>query len=103
MIYVIARIELYEGCKKDFLKILKRNVPKVKAEKGCLAYEPAVNVDSGLPNQEELRQNAVMIIETWKSIDALHRHLKAPHMAEYREAVKDLVKSVSLQVLEPAG
>lgn len=103
MIHVIARIELHDGCKKEFLNILNRNIPNVKAEKGCLAYEPAVEVESGLPNQEELRQNAVMIIETRESIDALYRHLKTPHMAGYREAVKDLVKSVNLQVLEPAG
>ena len=103
MIYVIARIELHGGCKKNFLKILTQNVPKVKAEKGCLSYDPAVDLDSGIPNQEELRKNAVMIIETWESIDALHRHLKTPHMTSYREAVKDLVSRVSLQVLEPTG
>ena len=103
MIHVIARIELNEGCKKEFLEIFSRNVPSVKAEEGCLAYEPTVDVDSGLPIQEELRDNVVTIIESWESLDHLHQHLKMPHMTAYREAVKDLVKGVSLQVLEPAG
>jgi quinol monooxygenase YgiN len=40
-------------------------------------------------------------VEAWESLDDLHRHLKAPHMATYREEVKDLVKQVSLQVLQP--
>ena len=37
MIYVIATIELNQGCQDDFLKIFKDNVPNVKAEKGCLS------------------------------------------------------------------
>ena len=103
MIHVIARIELNEDCRKAFLEICSRNVPNVKAEEGCLAYEPTVDVDSGLPIQEELRDNVVTIIESWESLDHLHRHLKMPHMTAYREEVKDLVKGVSLQVLAPAA
>ena len=34
--------------------------------------------------------------------DALRAHLGAPHMAEYRARVKDLVVGVRLQVLQPA-
>jgi quinol monooxygenase YgiN len=34
-------------------------------------------------------------------IAALQAHLKTPHMAAYREEVKDLVDQVSLQVLKP--
>ena len=102
MIYVIATIELNQGCKDDFLKIFKDNVPNVRAEKGCTTYEPTVDVDSGIPVQDELRSDVVTIVETWDDLDALHRHLKAPHMASYREKSKDLVKQVTLQVLQPA-
>ena len=102
MIYVIAGIELNEGCRGEFLKIFKGNVPKVKAENGCVNYEPTVDVDSGIPIQGELRENMVTIVEAWESIDALQAHLKAPHMLTYREQVKDLVKEIRIQVLEPA-
>jgi quinol monooxygenase YgiN len=102
MIYVIATIELNQGCKDDFLKIFKDNVPNVRAEKGCITYEPTVDVDSGIPVQDELRSDVVTIVEAWDDLDALHRHLKAPHMASYREKSKDLVKQVTLQVLQPA-
>ena len=37
MIQVIATIELKPGCRDDFLPLLNENVPKVKAEYGCLA------------------------------------------------------------------
>ena len=101
MIYVIAKIELNEGCKDDFLKIFNSNIPNVRAEKGCISYVPTVDVDSGIPVQDELRSDVVTIVEAWESLDDLHQHLKAPHMATYREEVKDLVKQVSIQVLQP--
>ena len=41
----------------------------------------------------------VTIVEAWESFDALESHLMAPHMLDYRKAVKDLVKGVALQVL----
>jgi quinol monooxygenase YgiN len=101
MIYVIATIESNPGCQEDFLKILHSNVPKVRAEKGCVTYEPTVDVDSGIPIQEELRSDTFTIVEAWESLDDLHQHLKAPHMAAYREEVKDLVKQVTIRVLKP--
>ena len=101
MIQVIATIELKPDCLDEFLAILHENVPKVKAEEGCLAYEPSVDLDSGLPVQGEVRQNTVTLVEAWVNLDALHAHLKTPHMAAYREAVKDYVQDVRLQVLQP--
>jgi quinol monooxygenase YgiN len=101
MIQVIAIIVLKPGCRDDFLPLLNENVPKVKAEDGCLAYDPFVDVDSGLPFQGEIRQDVVTLVEAWSSIEALHAHLKTPHMAAYRDAVKDLVINVTIQVLKP--
>ena len=101
MIQVIATIELKPDCLDEYLAILHENVPKVKAEEGCLAYEPSVDLDSGLPVQGEIRQNTVTLVEAWVNLDALHAHLKTPHMAAYREAVKDYVQDVRLQVLQP--
>lgn len=102
MIYVIATMDLKEGCREAYLEIFRKNIPNVKAEKGCLSYEPTVDTDSGLSVQIEMRDNGVTIVESWESVEALHAHFKAPHMLTYREAVKDLVNRVSIQVLKPA-
>ena len=101
MIQVIATIELKPDCLDEYLAVLNKNVPKVKAEKGCLAYEPMIDVDSGLPVQGKIRQNTVTLVEAWVNLDALLAHLKTPHMATYREAVKDYVQGIRLQVLQP--
>ena len=57
MIQVIATIELKPGALEEFVPILRANVPNVKAEDGCLAYDPFVDFDSGLPVQGEIRED----------------------------------------------
>ncbi len=101
MIHVIATIQLKSDCRKAYLEILGKNVPKVKAEKGCLAYEPTLDADSGLPAQGPIRSDVVTLVEAWESLDDLHAHLKSAHMAAYREAVKDYVQGLKVQVLKP--
>jgi quinol monooxygenase YgiN len=101
MISVIASIRVKAGRVPEFLEIFKANLPKVRKEKGCIEYFPAVDVNSGLPPQS-LDENRVTIIEKWESLDALRDHLVAPHMLAYKEKVKDLVEDVSLKVLQEA-
>ena len=101
MIHVIATIQLKPGSRENYLKILGENVAQVKAEDGCLAYEPAIDIASGLPVQGPIRSDVVTIVEAWQSLDALLAHLKTPHMVAYREAVKDCVLDLKVQVLRP--
>ena len=102
MIHVIATIEVNDGKRDAFLSEFHANVDNVLAEDGCLAYGPAIDAATDIEVQIPVRDNVVTVVEQWESLDALHAHLAAPHMAPYREAVKDLVKGVTLQILEPA-
>lgn len=102
MIHVIATIEVKPGQRDALLAEFHRIVPLVRAEVGCLEYGPAVDVASGLAVQGPPRENIVIVIEKWESLAALKAHTQAPHMADYRMRVKDLVVSVQLQALEPA-
>jgi quinol monooxygenase YgiN len=101
MIYVIATVEVTEGTRDLYLEELKKNVPLVCAENGCLQYGPAGDVATGIPIQEPINKNAVTIIEQWTDVAALKGHSTAPHMKTYREAVKNYVKKASIRVLEP--
>jgi quinol monooxygenase YgiN len=101
MISVIASIRVKAGRRSEFLQIFKANIPKVRQEKGCVEYFPAVDVNSGIPPQV-LDENMVTIIEKWESLEALGNHLTAPHMLAYREKVKDIVENLSLKVLQEA-
>lgn len=102
MIVVLATIELHPGKRPDFLAEFRKIVPKVRAEKGCHEYFPAIDTASGLAVQGPARDDIVVVVEKWESVAALEAHLIAPHMMEYRPKVKDFVKKVGLQILSPA-
>ena len=101
MIDVIATIRLKSGRREEFLAKFKANVPAVLAEDGCIDYYPTVDADAGLAAQAK-DSDSVTVVEKWQSLEALHAHLAAPHMAAYRETVKELVEGVSLKVLTKA-
>lgn len=99
MIRVVATIRLKPGNVSDYLKIVKANVVNVREESGCVEYAACVDTAADLPPQN-IDENVVTIIEKWESLEALHNHLKTPHMLSYRETVKDILESVSLKVLK---
>jgi quinol monooxygenase YgiN len=102
MIHVIATVELRAGQRDAFLAEFRKIVPLVHAEEGCLEYGPTVDLSSGLSAQQAVRPDFVTIVEKWESLEHLMRHVSAPHMAEYRPKVKDMVVATVLTVLEPA-
>lgn len=100
MIHVIADIHIAPGKRDEFLEIFRRLMPLVHAEEGCIDYGPTVDAQTGIAAQRRL-ENVVTVVERWSSVAALEAHLAAPHMADYREQVKDLVTNVELRILEP--
>jgi quinol monooxygenase YgiN len=102
MLRVLATIELRPGKRAEFLRIFQDLVPKVLGERGCRDYMPMVDLETNIGTQIPLRTDVVTVVETWEDLESLEKHLMAPHMREYRQAVKELVARVSLQVLQPA-
>ena len=101
MIHVIATVETVAGRRDAFLDEFRKVVPLVQREAGCIEYGPTIDFPTNLPAQATPRENGVVILEKWESIEALEAHLVAPHMIEYRQRVKDLVVQVDLQILQP--
>ena len=93
MIHVVARMELNPGCQEEMLAIMKDLVPVVRAEDGCITYNPCLDKDGN--------EIFLTIVEAWESEEHLKAHLDSTHMAEYREAVKDLRKGSTLYLLNP--
>ena len=101
MINVLAFIQVKEAHLAEFVGIFKANVPNVLKEDGCLEYVPTIDFASGMQRQE-LAPKVVTVIEKWTSLEALQAHMQAPHMLTYGEAVKEMVESVTLKVLQAA-
>ncbi len=101
MIHVIASIRVREGCLGEYLDCFRDNLPNVRAEYGCVRYEPCLDADTGWKKQE-LEPQCVTVVETWETMEALQAHSRAAHMVTFRERTAHLVETVSLRVVRPA-
>lgn len=101
MISVIASIALKPGTRSQFVDVFNANVPAVLAEQGCIEYFPAIDVESGLDAQSK-DENLVTVIEKWESVEALHAHLEAPHMLQFRQDAGEMIEGLTLKILEKA-
>lgn len=99
MVHVIAFIKVKPGKREELIKIFNENVPNVLAEDGCIQYTLTVDTDSGIDIQMK-DDNIVTVIEKWESIEALHAHLAAPHMEQYRKDTEEMTEGVELKVLQ---
>ena len=101
MIHVIATVTLKPGTREKFLAEFRKLLEPVRAEKGCIAYGPAVDAASDHPAQVKGGDDVVQVIEAWTDLAALTAHGQAPHMQAYRPRVKDWVVSTKLLILDP--
>ncbi len=103
MIHVLAIITAKPGMRDRILEAFQANMPAVHAEKGCIEYGPAVDVDGAGGIQTKFGPDAFVVIEKWESMDALRAHAASPHMATYGARTKEMIASRVIHVLTPAG
>jgi len=100
MVYVIVRFEIKEASLERFVKVFSQVLPAVRAEQGCIQYEPTIDLtDPDVTLPATPHPNAMTLIEKWESVDALKTHLASKHMTEHRLRVKDMIKSTEIQLL----
>ncbi len=81
-INVIATVEINEGKRDEYLAIFNANVPKVLTEDGCYEHNTTFDVEGSALEKitGPPRNNTVVTIEKWASLETLYAHLGAPHM-----------------------
>jgi len=102
MIHVLAFITARPGRRDDILAAFRDNMAAVRAEAGCLGYEPVVDAGAGSGGFASFGPDTFVVIEKWASMEALQAHAAAPHMKAYAARVKDLTANRAIHVLEPA-
>jgi quinol monooxygenase YgiN len=102
MICVIATITLKDGKRENYLEEIRKIVPIVRKEEGCIEYTPTVDADTGSNFQTKNRPDTVIILEKWENLEALKNHGMSPHMTDFRHSVKEFMQSMQLQILTPA-
>ncbi|MCE9658199.1 MAG: antibiotic biosynthesis monooxygenase [Burkholderiales bacterium] len=102
MIHVLAVITAKPGMRDRILEAFRANVPAVRAEAGCIAYEAVVDLRDPVPGFAQFGADAFVVVEKWESLAALQAHAVAPHMKAYAAQVRELTASRAIHVLEPA-
>lgn len=102
MIHVLAIITAKPGQRAAVLEAFRANVPAVRAEDGCIAYEAVVDIDNSPPHFAQYGPDTFVVVEQWSSMAALQAHAVAPHMKAYAAKVKDLTANRAIHVLQPA-
>jgi quinol monooxygenase YgiN len=101
MICIIATINLKDGKRENYLEEMRKILPIVQKEEGCIQYQPTVDVDTDLRFQIKYRPDTVTVLEKWDSLEALKEHAMATHMTDFRHAVKEFIQFMQLQILTP--
>ena len=55
----------------DLIELFRPLMPKVRAEPGCIEYTAMIDTRSGFAEQEPPRDNTLVVVEKWESLDAL--------------------------------
>ena len=80
--YVTAMLTAKEGMEAQLEAEVVKNIPNVRAEKGCIRYDFHKN---------RAGDGTFLFYEIWESPEALDAHGKAPHMLAYKESTKGLL------------
>lgn len=102
MIHVISTIRVQPGKRDACLAVLHDTAAHMKTVPGCLAYNITVDLPSGLTAQGTLRPDAVTLVQQWENLEAYRAHLKSDYMQGFKDKIRFLVRSIRLQVLQPA-
>jgi quinol monooxygenase YgiN len=101
MIHVIAILTAKPGKREEILTAFRANMPAVHAEKGCIAYGPAVDAEGVGALQTALGPDTFVVVEQWESLEALKAHGASPHMAAYGAKTRPLLEKRTVHVLSP--
>lgn len=70
MVRIVAKLQLKEGAKDNFLQLAKELITKSQEEAGCVDYNLY---------QSQSEENTVTFIEAWKDMKAIESHNASKH------------------------
>ncbi|MGQ9504707.1 MAG: putative quinol monooxygenase [Thermogutta sp.] len=101
MIHVIAEITAKRGHRDAVLAAFREIAPAVRVEPGCIEYGASLEIPAGLPVQPPVRENVIVVIEKWASLELLQQHLQAAPLQTFLQKTQGLIESLSARVLKP--
>ena len=92
MIYVAATFRIRPGTIEPFVEAAYAAIDIARREVGCTLYDLHASVTD---------PDRLVCLEQWSDRQAFDRHLAAPHMATFSEAIKPYVISTRVEVIHP--
>ena len=92
MIVVIARLVIKPGSIPPLLGPARICIEATRREEGCIAYDLFTSTTE---------PDGRVFVEKWQSREALSRHARTAHVAQWREAGKPYVIERRIEVIAP--
>jgi quinol monooxygenase YgiN len=92
MIYVIATLDVKPGKSEQVIRAAGPLIAATRLEQGCLSYDLSADVGNA---------NNLVFVERWEHRDDLEAHFDTGHMAAFSDAVKGLLESERVEIIEP--
>ena len=91
MIYVIAEMRFRPGTPESAFDQARKLIAETNKEEGCMAYDMHRSITD---------PDRIVVVERWKSREALSQHFETPHMKAWR-ANSDFVIERKIDVITP--
>jgi quinol monooxygenase YgiN len=82
MIVAIGRIRTDEARRDEAIRVGQALVTASREDEGCISYTLYANTED--PNE-------LVFLEQWESDEALKKHFRAPHIADFMRAVPQVL------------
>jgi quinol monooxygenase YgiN len=92
MIYVIAELGLKPGMADKAVIEARKVVAGTVKEDGCIFYDMHRSIHD---------PDKLVVVERWKSREALDQHMHTPHLKAWREAGKEFLVSRKVEIISP--
>ena len=83
MIVVTSTFKSVPGKRAHVVELARPCIEATRKENGCIRYELFVS------SEEEV---TMQFIEEWTDLDSLRKHLKSPHLQDFKEKRKSFVE-----------
>lgn len=101
MIHLLAYFTAKPGHRDAILREFAKIVPLVRAEKGCIQYEAAVDTPGLGGEPKKLGPDSFVVVEQWASVADLEVHAEAPHTRAFFDSVQPIVANQTVHLLTP--
>jgi quinol monooxygenase YgiN len=99
MIHIIAVLTAKIGHRASLLAAFQSIVPEVRAEPGCIEYQPVIDLAY---SPVKFGADTLVVIEKWQDQAALDAHNQAPALTSFLEKAKHLIAQADVHILQDA-